>query len=233
MRPSSIACLAIALAPSSAEAGFFIEGELGAFATIGGRNTNSVGDADLARGTCRVEEDQREPFPKRALSNLQPVVSLTAGYEVTIGDEVALSGGVRASAAFANGAGRVSDGEYYALLDDPSCLRTISSKSSDYAVYETGAEIEAAFMLTDRIALTIEASGALAVLLPDPRYYADDSRAGGLALAPAVGGALGVQYETLLEELTIGLELRFEMILLEGARIPAISMAVPVRFNLF
>src|SRR5688572_21797461 len=101
---SSIALAAIALSTGSVSRGFFIEADLGVFVALGGRNTKNLGDADPKKGFCRVPAGARPAFPERAVSNLQPLVSLTAGYDLFTSDFFALSGGVRLSAAHANGA---------------------------------------------------------------------------------------------------------------------------------
>ena len=211
--------------------GLLIAADLGLFVTIGGRNTNDFGDADGKVGICRVEPRYRPPFPKRTISNLQPFVSLGVGYELFSSPSFALSGSIRVWTGAANGAGRVSDEEYERLIDDPACLETIGGKSSDYAVYGASAKLQAAFTVIDRLALTIEATGGGALLLPDPRLHVDHPDAGDPAFAPTVGGSIGTLYLTPLDDIAIGLDLRFEMILLREAPIPSVQVSFPVRYT--
>jgi hypothetical protein len=223
------------LLPSNAWAevrrGLFLEVDVGAGVTIGGRNTNVIGDANPGLGVCRVAAGERPPFPRKIVSNVQPFGAVIAGYDLYTSRIFSLSGGLRLAFGHANGAARVDEAELESLYDDPSCLETIGTQSADHAVYLGGAVLEAAFMLSDRFELSLEASGSLAVVDPDPVLSAGEPRAGDATFGPAIGGALAVRYFTLLDGFSVGLDLRFEMILLSGASIPGVQVAIPIRYT--
>lgn len=197
--------------PFKIRRGFFAETDLGVYFTFGGRNTN----------------DTITPFAKKTISNVQPYLALTFGYDLLHSDAYSLSAGLRLSAGYSGGAGRVSDAE----LAEPNFLANVASKSADFAVLETGVALALSVFMSDRVALTVKADGGLAAVDPNPAVYSDSPDAGSAAFAPIFGGGLGVEYYTLLNDFSVGLDLRFAMVLVTGATIPSASVAVPIKYT--
>jgi hypothetical protein len=189
--------------------GFFAETDLGVYFTFGGRNTN----------------DFINEFPKKTISNVQPYLALTFGYDLVHSEGFALSGGLRLSAGYSGGAGRVSD------ADLALGVEAISTRSSDFAVLETGVALAAAIFMSDRLALTVKADGGMAAVDPNPTLSAAEDGAGAAVFAPIFGGGLGLEYFTLLNDFSVGLDLRFAMVLISGASIPSASVSVPIKYT--
>jgi hypothetical protein len=192
--------------------GFFAEGDLGVFMTFGGKNTNDP------------------MLPSRTVSNLEPHLGVTVGYDVLSNDSFNLAVGAQFAMGLNGGLGRVSNSQIAAAADT-SQLNTISA---DYSVFETSLQVAMSFMLNDRFALTTRLSGGLALLDPDPSKTADLPGAGGLATAPVFGVGVGLEYYTLLNDFAIGIPLlRFQGILAPGGAgfIPGLAITVPVKYT--
>lgn len=197
--------------PFQIRRGFFAEAGLGVYFTFGGRNTNDT--------------NPDNPYPKKGISNVQPYLALTFGYDLVHSDSFALNAGLRLSAGYSGGAGRVTDEEIANNFDE------VSTKPSDFAVLETGVAVGAAFFVSERVALTVKVDGGLAAVDPNPTRFASEEGASSAAFAPIVGGGLGVEYFTLLNDFSVGTDLRFAMVLLSGSAIPSASVSIPVKYT--
>ncbi|MCK6544327.1 adventurous gliding motility protein CglE [Myxococcota bacterium] len=205
--------------------GFFAESDLGLFMTFGGRNTNNP---DL---------------PARGVSNVQPHLGVTVGYDVVHGPKYNFSLGVKLAMGFSGGAGRATESEIAEGIND------VTTKSNDYTVIETGIQAAFSYLVTDRLALTLKADGGGGFLDPDPTVATiteppcpegantvDNGRAcitpgsGSAAFAPMFGAGIGVEYFTLLNDFSVGVTLRFAGILKDGM-IPAASATFPIKYT--
>ncbi len=198
--------------------GFFTEADLGVFFTLFGRNTNAV------------------EFPTRAFSNVQPFLGITVGYDLFHGPSYNFAAGVKLAAGYSAGSGRASQ----QVVDSFPAIQ-VSQLSADYSVLQAGATIMGAYFLTDRIALTLKLDGGAGFVDPDPRLFAAEEGAGSSVFAPVVGGGIGVEYFTLLNDFSVGLDLRGALVLLSGSTkangvsvggpIPAMSISVPIKYT--
>jgi hypothetical protein len=193
--------------------GFFAETDLGVFFTFGGYNTN--------------ESTTNPPFPKKTLSNVQPYLGVVFGYDLLHSPQYSLSAGLKLSAGYSGGAGRVSDAE----LQANDAVRTVATKSADFSVIEVGAALSFGYHVTDRVALTFKGDGGLAAVDPNPALAASEAGAASAAFAPTFGVGAGVEYFTLLNDFSVGLDLRFAMVLVTNATIPGASISVPVKYT--
>lgn len=207
--------------PFQIRRGFFAEADLGVYFTFGGRNTNDV--------------NPENPFPKKGISNVQPYLALTAGYDLVHSEGFALSAGLRLGAGYSGGAGRVDDSELTGLQgsadDAKATIASVSTKPSDFAVIEMGAALAAAIFVSQRVAITVKADGGIAAVDPNPTAYAADPGAASATFAPIIGGGLGVEYFTLLNDFSVGLDLRFAMVLVSGSSIPSASISAPIKYT--
>ena len=199
--------------------GFFAESDLGVFLTFGGRNTN-------------------DPLlPARSTSNVQPYLGVTLGYDLSHTDSYSFALGLKLAAGYSAGAGRATEAEI-----DQHGTNPITTRPNDFAVMEVGAAASLAVMMTDRLALTIKVDGGAGIVDPDPTKaacaapctgggkMASEPGAGKAAFAPIVGGGLGVEYFTLLNDFSVGLDARFAMVMLGGA-IPGLSISIPIKYT--
>lgn len=191
-------------APIEIKRGFFAEGDLGVFFSLGGRNTNSVN------------------LTSRTFSNVQPYVGLTLGYDVFHTDSFNLGLGLRFAMGLNGGAGRAS-------VDEP--LEEANTKSNDYSVQQAGAAINFGFLVAERLALTFELHGGAGFLTPDPTLPAAEAGAGGSLFAPTFGGAIGLELYTLLNDFSIGILVRSVNMIASGEFIPGLSATIPIKYT--
>lgn len=191
--------------PFQIRRGFFAESDLGAFFTFGGYNTN-------------VPE-----LPSKGMSNVQPYLGLILGYDLMSKPKTNLSLGLKLAAGFSAGGGRPS-GEQLQDVD------TATTLPNDFAVYEAGLTIGFAYFVSERVALTVKADGGAAIVTPDTTIPASVAGAGGTAVGGVAGGGLGVEYFTLLNDFSVGVDLRFGAIF-HGGMIPSASVSVPIRYT--
>jgi hypothetical protein len=197
--------------------GFFAEADLGVFFTFGGYDTTKA------------------PPAKRALSNVQPYLGAVFGYDVLSARDYALSAGLKLAVGYSGGAARLNADE----AGNPGAFK-VTEKSADFAVVEIGIATAFAYHLTDRLALTIKADGGLASVDPTPVVPASTPGASSAAFSGMFGVGAGVEYFTLLNDFSVGLDLRFAMIFLSGTlennqavsyTVPAASISIPVKYT--
>jgi hypothetical protein len=182
--------------------GFFAEGDLGVFVTLGGVNTNNP------------------ETPPRSTSNIQPYVGATFGYDIFSTDTFAFGLGVRLALGLNGGAGRA----------DPADPER-NSYSNDYTIQETGAAINLVFLVADRLGLTLKLHGGAGFVTPDPTLPASEPAAGKFVFAPVFGAQLGVELYTLLNDFSIGLQVGFLGAIPAGEFIPALSGTIPIKYT--
>jgi hypothetical protein len=185
--------------------GLFAEGDLGIYMSFGGVNTNRV------------------DVPSKPVSNIQPYVGLTFGYDVFSTSSFALGIGVRLAMGLNGGAGRADPNVQPA--DD------VNTSSNDFSLQEAGAAINVIVLLTDRLALSFKLDGGAGFLTPDPTLPAADVNAGKYLFAPMFGGALGLELYTLLNDFSLGLQARFVGAIGGGEFIPGLSVTVPIKYT--
>ena len=184
--------------------GFFAEGDLGIFVTIGGVNTNSV------------------ELNSRTTSNLQPYVGATFGYDLVSTDVFAMGLGVRLAMGLNGGSGRA----------DPSePLDSANTKSNDYSIQEAGAVIGLVFLVTDRLGITLKLHGGAGFVTPDPTLPAGEPNAGKFVFAPVFGGQFGLELYTLLTDFSIGIQGGFVGAIAAGEFIPGLSATIPIKYT--
>ncbi|MBK8013965.1 MAG: adventurous gliding motility protein CglE [Deltaproteobacteria bacterium] len=204
---------------STIQRGFFVQGDLGLFTTLGGRSNVA-------------------PYASRSLSNVEPQVAIVVGYDVLHGPKYAFSVGARFAAAFNSGAGRISAEEAAAAsVATPDVVSgTAVTKSADYAIMEAGVQLGLSWMVAERFALLFKANGGAGIVDPNPTLVATAPGAGGASLSPLFGVALGTEYFPLLTNFSIGAEVRFLGVLVPGAGggsefIPGLALTAPVKYT--
>jgi hypothetical protein len=184
--------------------GFFAEGDLGIFVTLGGVNTNSV------------------ELNSRGTSNLQPYVGATFGYDLFSTSVFALGLGIRLAMGLNGGAGRA---------DQAEPLDQANTKSNDYSIQEAGAVVNLVFLVTDRLGITLKLHGGAGFVTPDPTLPASDPEAGKFVFAPVFGGQLGLELYTLLNDFSIGIQAGFVGAIAGGEFIPGLSGTIPIKYT--
>jgi hypothetical protein len=190
--------------PFKIKRGFFAEGDLGIFVTIGGVNTNSV------------------ELNSRGTSNLQPYIGATFGYDIVDASSFAMGLGLRFAMGLNGGAGRA---------DPAEPLDSANTKSNDYSIQELGAVIDLVFMVADRVGLTLKLHGGAGFVTPDPTLPASEPAAGGFIFAPVFGGQFGVELYTLLNDFSIGIQAGFVGAIAAGEFIPGLSGTIPIKYT--
>lgn len=193
---------------SAVRHGLFAESDLGVFLTFGGRNTNAPPD-----------------FPSRPTSNIQPYLGLTFGYAARLSDTLSLGGGLKIAAGYSAGAGRITGGDLNTLQVDD-----LATRPNDFAVMQAGAMGVIGIFLTDRVALTGKIDVGLGVADPNPTKSAAESGAAGAGIGVIAGAGFGVEYYTLLNDFSVGLDVRFGAILI-GGFIPSVSATLPIKYT--
>ena len=213
--------------PYQPRRGLSIEGDLGIFFTLGGRNSNDTNPNDL--------------FPSRVSSNANPYLAIVVGYDVFATDSFALSIGPKVGVGFNGGASRVTAEDV-----DVVGVEGGSTFANDYAIYEAGLNIGLSFMVSERLALTGKLSGGAVFIDANPnvdycganadsdgpspildvdptvveveafRDACGNSGAGDLAVGALFAGAVGVEWYTLLNGFSVGLEVRYHGLLVDG-----------------
>lgn len=193
-------------APFKIRRGFFAETDLGVYFTFGGRNTNDVA------------------LPSRGISNVQPFLGITAGYDIVHGPRYSFSLGVKLAVGYSGGAGRVTGAEVMMGGTD------LTTRSSDFAVMEAGVAAGFAYMVSDRLAVTAKLDGGAGIVDPNPKASASDTGAGGVSAGGLIGAGLGIEYFTLLNDFSVGLDLRYAQVL-AGGSIPSASVTIPIKYT--
>jgi hypothetical protein len=188
--------------------GFWTQADLGVFFSFGGKNYDPV-----------------EGLKSKGFSNIQPYVGVTAGYDIAYSNSYQFALGAKLAAAYSAGAARVTDAAVARVGADASTM------SQDFGIYELGLLAKFGFFLSPRVALNVAIDGGASFVDPDPTKAATEDGAGKSVFAPLFGAALGVEYYTLLNDFSIGLDLRFAMAMVSGASIPGLSITLPMRYT--
>jgi len=201
--------------------GMYAEADLGVFLTLMGRNTNKAG------------------LPAKVTSNTQPYVGVTLGYDVLAKPTFTLGVGLKLAAGYSSGAGRVSDTD----LNDPSITQAeLMTLPNDFAVYEAGIAVAVGIMVHERIAITVKVDGGLGAAYANPYTFAGKAGSADAGYGAIVGGSVGVEYFTLLNDFSVGLDLRGVGAFIRWERdsnpnvvntsvIPATSITVPIKYT--
>ena len=188
--------------------GMYAEADLGIFLTLFGRNTNKIG------------------IPSKATSNMQPYLGVTFGYDLIQKPKMTLGLGVRLGAGYSSGAGRVSDAEL-SQFSEPELM----TRPNDYAIYEAGLAAALSFLVHERIALTVKAGGGLGAAYANPYTFAGEAGSANAAIGAMFGGSLGVEYFTLLNDFSVGLDVRGAAAMISGNMIPNLAITVPIKYT--
>lgn len=188
--------------------GFWTQADLGVFFTLGGKNYDTL-----------------QGLTSKGISNIQPFVGVTAGYDIAYSDSYQFAIGAKLAAAYSAGAARVTDAALARVADDAATM------ASDFGIYELGLLAKFGFFLSPRVALNLAIDGGASFVDPDPTKAATEDGAGGAVFAPLFGAGLGVEYYTLLNDFSVGLDLRFAMAMVSGASIPGLSITLPIRYT--
>jgi len=186
--------------------GLFVTLDPGTYLTFGGRNTNDP------------------TLPTKTVSNLQPYVGLTLGYDVLTGDLFNLGVGLKLAAGFNSGAGRVSN------ADLALGAEVLTTRPNDFAVYEIDLALHLGFMVASRWAMNVKLYGGVGFVYPDPTKSATEVGASNAAIGGAFGGCAGVEYFTLINDFSVGLDACFEGAL-AGGLIPGVSGRIPIKYT--
>lgn len=185
--------------------GLFVAGDLGGYFSFGGFN-NNVGV---------------EPIPSKSVSNFQPTVGVTLGYDLLSNPGMNLAVGLRLAASYNAGSG---------VIANPTA-------PSDFDLYQVGAAGKLGFMVLERLAWNVLLDVGLGVTTPDPTEPArlpDGSlnpNGGSTALGLIFGAGTGVEFYTLFPGFAVGLDVRFQGALAGSEFVPGMSVTVPLKYN--
>lgn len=193
--------------------GFYASGDFGGYFSFGGVNTNVAG------------------IPSRTVSNFQPAIGLTLGYDLVSTDSVNLAAGLKVGINFNAGAGR--------LTNDERTNSQAMTYPSDYDLAQVGLAVKLGFMVLDRLAINAVVDGGLGIVSPDPSEPALDPL-GGSAANPNAGetgfGVIfsagpGIEFFTLFPGFSVGLEARFQGTIVGDDFIPGLAITAPLKYN--
>ncbi len=201
--------------------GLFARGDFGLLFNFGGtvvdRNTQQVSD--------------------KTVSNLQPLIGFTFGYDVFTNTNNNLAIGARLAAAFNSGSGQADVDAANAGQSD------LISYPEDYAMYQAGIAVDYTYMFTEQLGLQIHADGGLGVTTPDPDQSAKNGPAtnpetgnfnddaGGASLGVMFSAGAGVEYATRLPGLIVGFNAAFYGVTTTDSFIPGLGLYVPLKYN--
>lgn len=211
--------------PFQIRRGLHAELDLGVFFTFGGINTNSENFLAYDPPNGNVA-----PLPTKGISNVQPLLAFFLGYDLAHTEKYSLAAGVRLGAAYSGGASRVKKDDVDQTAPNSDARKTLATRANDFGVLTTGVGLSFGYLLSERIALTVKANGGLAIIGPDPAATAGEDAGGSSAFSGAVGGGLGMEYFTLLNDFSVGLDAQFTMIFAAGG-IPSLGLSIPVKYT--
>ena len=221
--------------------GFSAEGELGVFLTFGGRNAN---ETSAASG-----------FASRPVSNANPYVAVILGYDVVTTNTFALSIGPKFGAGFNGGSSRLTPEDV-----EVTGVSGASTFANDYALYEAGINLSLTFMASERLAIAGKLNGGAVFIDanptvdycgangdsdgPSPTLPAEPSQAeldtfrdacgntdaGDLAIGGLFGASLGIEWYTLLNGFSVGLQVRFQGVMVDRF-IPGLAIPATLRYT--
>lgn len=210
--------------PFQIRRGLHAELDLGVFFTLGGINVNSE---------AFLQYDPRgggAALPTKGISNVQPLLALFIGYDLAHTPKYSLAAGVRLAAAYSGGSSRLTQADVDATLPNTDDRRNLATRANDYGVVQTGLGLSFGYLLSERIALTVKANGGLAIIDPNPAVDATSPDGGKSAFSGIVGGGLGMEYFTLLNDFSVGLDVQFAMIFAAGG-IPSLGASIPIKYT--
>lgn len=185
--------------------GFFATGELGGYFSIGGIKT---GDGS---------------FASKSVSNFQPMVGLTFGYDVFTNESMNLSAGLRFAMGFNSTSAVVSADQAVASGEG-------TSYPEDFDITQIGLALKLGLLVGERGAVNIVADGGLGMVSPDPTVPGSDPNAGGIKMGVTFGAGVGGELATLFPGFSVGLEAKF-VGTIAGEFIPGVSIAIPLKYN--
>jgi hypothetical protein len=205
--------------------GFFVRGDFGTFFTIGGSDVDPV---------SQVTSDN-------SVGNLQPLVAITAGYDVFHDSKNNLSVGARFAGIFSASSAQVSD---EILAVNPPDAVTVPA---DVQAIQFGASVDYTYLFLERFGLLVHADGGIALIDPDPDVPATEFLQGVVTTTDVFGnpgqtpgsqtiggvfsGALGVEYYTRLDGFSIGFSTAFYGLITSQSFIPGIGLYIPLKYN--
>ena len=223
--------------PFEIRRGFSVDGEFGVFMTFGGRNSNAP----------------EQGFPDVTVSNANPYVALIFGYDLISTNSFALSLGPKLGAAFNGGGSRLSDSDLQAAADGSTFV-------NDFGAYEAGLNVSLNFMVTERLAVTTKLNGGVVFIDSNPnvdfcgsnadnpgpsptlpaqpddeqrrrfREQCGSTDAGDLAIGGMFGASAGIEFFTRLTGFSVGLQLRFQGLLVDGF-IPGFAIPATLKYT--
>lgn len=203
--------------------GLFVRGDFGVYFAIGGD--------DVERETGAVSDN--------SVSSVQPMIGVTAGYDLISSSTFNLSAGARFSYFAVSGASQVDLDAVAAGQAD------VTSFPEDYEIAQAGLALDATFMLDERFGILVHGDGGLAIVSPDPSLSATTGPAQGNeddiafftegAGDPVLGGVFsfgaGVEYNTKLTGFAIGATAAFTGVVTSDAFIPGVAIYIPLKYN--
>lgn len=203
--------------------GLFVRGDFGVFFAFGGD------DVDRNSGT----------ISSNSVSNLQPLIGVTAGYDLFSNEKMNLSAGARLSYFSVSGASQVD------LAGVNAGTADATSFPADYDVFEAGVAIDYTYMFDERFGLLVHGDGGLGIISPDPDLSATNGPAqsnennpgfftegaGDPTFGGVFSGGVGVEYNTKLTGFAVGLTAAFYGVLTSESFIPGLGFYIPLKYN--
>jgi hypothetical protein len=187
--------------------GLYATGDFGGYFSFGGRNRSQPG------------------FPSRTVSNFQPMVALTLGYDLVSTPSINWGAGLRFAAAYNSASSRISSTE-------ATQAQIARNLPADFGIYQIGVGSKISFMVLERLAVNAVIDAGLGVGNPDPGTPVDDPAGGGsAAYGFAFGVGPGIEFFTLFPGFSVGLDARFMGTLVGGKFIPGLGITAPLKYT--
>jgi len=202
--------------------GFFLEGDLGVYLSLGGNDVD-VGSGDLS---------------SNSVGNLQPMAALTAGYDLVHNERNNFSAGLRFSGTYSASAAQIpGDAESGATGE------ALFTFPSDVEFLQFGAALDYTYFLNERLGLKFHGDGGLALVSPNPDVALalgggvsvstpnPEDGAGARQVGGVFSGGFGIEYYTRLNGFAIGLNTAFYGVLNSESFIPGLGIYVPLKYT--
>jgi hypothetical protein len=196
--------------------GLFARGDFGAFFTIGGKDFRAA-DGAVSDNT---------------VSNLQPLLGITVGYDVVQSPNINLALGARFATTFNASAAQIPGS-----TNNPATLpRDAQSFPGDFGIYEFGAAADLTIMASDRLGVLVHADGGMSLVRPDPSLPATSDAgtfvdgAGEATIGGIFSAGGGVEYYTLLTGVSVGFVAAFYGVITDDF-IPGVGLYIPLKYN--
>lgn len=184
--------------------GFYAVGDFGGYFSFGGRRFDT----------------QTETFSDRSVSNFQPMVGVTVGFDLVSDETINFALGLRLATYYNASSSRATDEQVASLGTEAKVI------AEDFGITQVGLSTKFGYMALDRLAINLVADGGLAIVDPDP-----GSVDGGTAFGVNFGGGLGLEFATQFPGFSIGLDVRFVGTLVSSRFIPGMSISAPLKYN--